>query len=141
MAYQVTLIPGDGVGPELAEATQAVHRRHRRRDRLGRPGGRRRRDGAARHAGARQRASSRCRRTKVALKAPITTPVGTGFRSVNVYLRQALDLYACVRPCKQYPGVRTFFADTKVDIVIVRENTEDLYSAASSRRASPRRPS
>jgi isocitrate dehydrogenase (NAD+) len=68
-----------------------------------------------------------CRRTKVALKAPITTPVGTGFRSVNVYLRQALDLYACVRPCKQYKGVRTYFTGTKVDIVIVRENTEDLY--------------
>ena len=51
-----------------------------------------------------------CRRTKVALKAPITTPVGTGFRSVNVYLRQALDLYACVRPCKIYKGVRTYFS-------------------------------
>ena len=68
------------------------------------------------------------RRTDVALKAPITTPVGTGFRSVNVYLRQALDLYACVRPCKHYQGVRTTFDGHNVDLVIVRENTEDLYA-------------
>src|SRR6478735_2002301 len=78
-----------------------------------------------------------CRRTKVALKAPITTPVGTGFRSVNVYLRQALDLYACVRPCKQYEGVRTFFSGTKVDIVIVRENTEDLYLGCEFEQGKP----
>jgi isocitrate dehydrogenase (NAD+) len=78
-----------------------------------------------------------CRRTKVALKAPITTPVGTGFRSVNVYLRQALDLYACVRPCKQYPGVRTFFSGTKVDIVLVRENTEDLYLGCEFEQGKP----
>src|SRR5262249_40804028 len=78
-----------------------------------------------------------CRRTGVALKAPITTPVGTGFRSVNVYLRQALDLYACVRPCKQYEGVRTFFEKTKVDIVIVRENTEDLYAGIEFERGKP----
>jgi isocitrate dehydrogenase (NAD+) len=78
-----------------------------------------------------------CRRTKVALKAPITTPVGTGFRSVNVYLRQALDLYACIRPCKQYPGVRTFFSGTKVDIVLVRENTEDLYLGVEFEKGKP----
>jgi isocitrate dehydrogenase (NAD+) len=68
------------------------------------------------------------RRTKCALKAPITTPVGTGFRSINVFLRQELGLFACIRPCKHYPGVRTFFGDLPVDIVIVRENTEDLYA-------------
>ncbi len=68
------------------------------------------------------------RRTKCALKAPITTPVGTGFRSINVYLRQELGLFACVRPCKHYPGVRSFFSELGVDIVIVRENTEDLYA-------------
>jgi isocitrate dehydrogenase (NAD+) len=62
----------------------------------------------------------------VALKGPVTTPVGTGFRSVNVALRKALDLYACVRPCKTYQGVPSPF--TGVDIVIVRENTEDLYA-------------
>jgi isocitrate dehydrogenase (NAD+) len=63
---------------------------------------------------------------KVAIKGPVTTPVGTGFRSVNVALRKALDLYACVRPCKTYPGVPSPFEG--VDIVIVRENTEDLYA-------------
>jgi isocitrate dehydrogenase (NAD+) len=68
------------------------------------------------------------RRTGCALKAPITTPVGTGFRSINVYLRQELGLFACIRPCKHYPGVRTFFSELGVDIVIVRENTEDLYA-------------
>jgi isocitrate dehydrogenase (NAD+) len=66
------------------------------------------------------------KKNKVALKGPITTPVGTGFRSVNVALRKALDLYACVRPCKTYQGAPTPYKD--VDIVIVRENTEDLYA-------------
>lgn len=66
------------------------------------------------------------RKNGIGLKAPITTPVGTGFRSVNVYLRQALDLYACVRPCKSYKGVRSYYQD--IDLVIVRENTEDLYA-------------
>jgi isocitrate dehydrogenase (NAD+) len=78
-----------------------------------------------------------CRRTRVALKAPITTPVGTGFRSVNVYLRQALDLYACVRPCKEYEGVRTFFSGRGVDVTIVRENTEDLYIGVEFERGKP----
>jgi isocitrate dehydrogenase (NAD+) len=77
------------------------------------------------------------KRTGVALKAPITTPVGTGFRSVNVYLRQALDLYACVRPCKQYKGVRTYFDQTKIDLVIVRENTEDLYTGIEFEKGKP----
>ena len=66
------------------------------------------------------------RRNKVAIKAPITTPVGSGFRSVNVALRKELDLYCCLRPCKAYKGVRTRFPET--DIVIVRENHEDLYA-------------
>jgi isocitrate dehydrogenase (NAD+) len=77
------------------------------------------------------------RRTKVAIKGPITTPVGTGFRSVNVYLRQELGLFACLRPCKQYPGVRTFFDNVKVDLVIVRENTEDLYAGIEFERGKP----
>jgi isocitrate dehydrogenase (NAD+) len=68
------------------------------------------------------------RRTHCALKAPITTPVGKGFRSINVYLRQELGLFACIRPCKYYAGVRSFFSELGVDIVIVRENTEDLYA-------------
>ena len=66
------------------------------------------------------------KKTAVALKAPITTPVGTGFRSINVYLRQTLDLYACLRPCKSYQGVRSRYSD--IDLVVVRENTEDLYA-------------
>ena len=66
------------------------------------------------------------RRNKVAIKAPITTPVGKGFRSVNVALRKELDLYACLRPCKSYDGVRSRYKD--IDLVIVRENTEDLYA-------------
>jgi len=66
------------------------------------------------------------RRNRVALKGPITTPIGTGFRSVNVALRQELDLYACLRPCRMYEGVKTRFQ--KIDLVVVRENTEDLYA-------------
>src|SRR5437763_2803016 len=136
MAHDVTLIPGDGVGPELAEATRMC---------IEATGGAIR--GDVQEAGVDVMAKlgtpvpdsviESCRRTKVALKAPITTPVGTGFRSVNVYLRQALDLYACVRPCKQYEGVRTFFSGTKVDLVIVRENTEDLYLGCEFEQGKP----
>jgi len=136
MSYQVTLIPGDGVGPELAEAARQCI------DATGV-----KIDWDVQEAGVDIMAKvgtpvpdsviESCRRTKVALKAPITTPVGTGFRSVNVYLRQALDLYACVRPCKQFDGVRTFFSNTKVDIVIVRENTEDLYLGCEFEQGKP----
>ena len=79
------------------------------------------------------------RRNGTAIKGPITTPVGTGFRSVNVGLRKALDLYAQVRPCKHYPGVRTRYADAGVDLVIVRENTEDLYAGIEFERGHRRR--
>ncbi|HEY3396257.1 MAG TPA: isocitrate/isopropylmalate dehydrogenase family protein [Armatimonadota bacterium] len=75
------------------------------------------------------------RRNKVAIKGPITTPVGKGFRSVNVQLRKELDLYSCLRPCKYYPGVRTRYQD--VDIVIVRENTEDLYAGIEFEAGTP----
>jgi isocitrate dehydrogenase (NAD+) len=75
------------------------------------------------------------RETGVALKGPITTPIGGGFRSVNVALRKSLDLYAQVRPCKTYPGVRTRFED--VDLIIVRENTEDLYAGIEYEEGSP----
>jgi isocitrate dehydrogenase (NAD+) len=136
MAHPVTLIPGDGVGPELAEATRMCI------DATGVAI-----DWDVQEAGVDVMARlgtpvpdsvlDSIRRTGVALKAPITTPVGTGFRSVNVYLRQALDLYACVRPCKQYPGVRTFFESTKVDLVIVRENTEDLYLGCEFEQGKP----
>jgi isocitrate dehydrogenase (NAD+) len=66
------------------------------------------------------------RRNRIALKGPITTPIGTGFRSVNVALRQSLELYACLRPCKSYPGVRSRYSD--IDLVLIRENSEDLYA-------------
>lgn len=136
MAHQVTLIPGDGVGPELAEATRMCI------DATGV-----KIDWDVQEAGVDIMAKvgtpvpdsviESCRRTGVALKAPITTPVGTGFRSVNVYLRQALDLYACVRPCKQYAGVRSYFEKAKVDLVIVRENTEDLYLGCEFEQGKP----
>jgi isocitrate dehydrogenase (NAD+) len=75
------------------------------------------------------------RRTKVAIKGPITTPVGTGFRSVNVALRKELDLFCCLRPCKSYPGVRSRYEG--VDIVICRENTEDLYAGIEFEEGRP----
>jgi isocitrate dehydrogenase (NAD+) len=127
MAHEVTLITGDGVGPELAEAARkCVDATGVEIDwdvqeagidvmeRTGTPIP----DSVMESIG----------RTKCALKAPITTPVGTGFRSINVYLRQELGLFACIRPCKHYKGVRSFFSELSVDIVIVRENTEDLYA-------------
>ncbi|HEY5313140.1 MAG TPA: isocitrate/isopropylmalate family dehydrogenase, partial [Pirellulales bacterium] len=77
------------------------------------------------------------RRTHCALKAPITTPVGTGFRSINVHLRQAFGLFACIRPCKIYKGVRTFFSHVPVDLVIVRENTESLYAGIEFEKGKP----
>ena len=120
----VTLIPGDGIGPEVAEATRRVV------DALGAGI-----DWEVHDAGAGMierfgtplpdHVLDSIRHNKVALKGPVTTPVGTGFRSINVALRQELDLYASVRPCKLYPGVPSRFDD--IDLVVVRENTEDLY--------------
>ncbi len=125
MAHMVTLIPGDGVGPELAQATQRVI------DASGAEI-----EWEAQEAGLAvmeregtplpEGVLESIRRNRLALKGPITTPRGGGFRSVNVALRKALDLYACLRPCKHYPGVRTRFEN--VDLVVVRENTEDLYA-------------
>lgn len=127
MAYEVTLITGDGVGPELAAAARQCV------DATGVAI-----DWDVQEAGIDVMEKTgnplppavmeSVRRTRCALKAPITTPVGTGFRSINVHLRQELDLFACVRPCKYYPGVRTFFSSVPVDLVIFRENTEDLYA-------------
>jgi isocitrate dehydrogenase (NAD+) len=76
-------------------------------------------------------------RTRCALKAPITTPVGTGFRSINVHLRHEFDLYACLRPCKYYHGVRSYFSDQNLDLVLVRENTEDLYAGVEFESGKP----
>jgi len=125
MSYRVTLIPGDGTGPELAEAARRVI------DATGV-----KIDWEIAHAGVDVMAEvgtplpdetiESVRRNGVALKAPITTPIGSGFRSVNVALRKALDLYACVRPVKNVPGVQSRYQD--VDLVVVRENTEDLYA-------------
>ncbi len=126
MAHRVTLIPGDGTGPELTAATRRVL------EATGvefewdvRPAGA---EVMAEHGGNPLPESTleSIRRNGVALKGPITTPVGEGFRSVNVGLRVSLDLYAQVRPCKTYPGVRTRYDD--VDLVIVRETTEDIYA-------------
>jgi len=125
MDYKVTLIPGDGIGPEVTEATKRVLEA----------------TGVTFHwdlANAGSVAQNMfgtplpdqvlelIKANRVALKGPVTTPVGSGFRSVNVALRQKLDLYACLRPYKIYPGAPTLFKD--VDIVVIRENTEDLYS-------------
>jgi isocitrate dehydrogenase (NAD+) len=130
MAYRVTLIPGDGIGPELAEATrrvldasgvefewevvdagEAVMAKH------GTP--------------LPDSVLASIQRNRVAIKGPITTPVGEGFRSVNVTLRQALGLYANLRPARSIEGLKTRYDD--VDLVIVRENTEDLYAGIEHR--------
>jgi isocitrate dehydrogenase (NAD+) len=123
--YNITLIPGDGTGPELTEATRRC---------IEATGVNIKWDVV--HAGVDIMATAgtplpanvleSIRKNKVALKGPITTPIGTGFRSVNVAIRKELDLFACVRPCRTYKGVRTRFQN--VDLVIVRENTEDLYA-------------
>src|SRR6478736_10378370 len=125
MAHRVTLIPGDGIGPELAEATRRVL------DASGVAF-----DWEVQDAGEGVMAQygtplpdhvlESIRRNKVALKGPITTPVGSGFRSVNVTLRQVLGLYANLRPARSIKGLQTRYDD--VDLVIVRENTEDLYA-------------
>ena len=130
MTYTVTLIPGDGIGPELADATTTVL------EATGLKFEWRRVD-----AGESQIAIhgtplpdavlDSIRETRVALKGPITTPIGEGFRSVNVTLRQALDLYANLRPARSMKGVETRYED--VDLIIVRENTEDLYAGIEHR--------
>ena len=133
--HRVTLIPGDGTGPEIAEATRRVIEATGVDDRLGRPGGRRRRHGP--HGGnpLPDHVLESIKANGVAIKGPITTPVGAGFRSVNVALRKTLDLYGQVRPCKTYAGVRSRYDD--VDLVIVRENTEDLYAGIEFEEGSP----
>ncbi|HEV8066907.1 MAG TPA: isocitrate/isopropylmalate family dehydrogenase [Planctomycetaceae bacterium] len=133
--YKVTLIPGDGVGPEIAEATRKCV------DATGV-----KIDWDVQECGIEviqaegkvpDRVLKSIRANGCALKAPITTPIGKGFRSVNVYLRQELNLFACVRPCKLYKGVRTFFSGSKVDLVLVRENTEDLYAGIEFKAGEP----
>lgn len=125
MVHKITLIPGDGTGPELTEAARRVIEATGVKI-----------DWEVHDAGVDVMEKygtplpdvvlESIRRNKVALKGPITTPIGTGFRSVNVALRHALNLYACVRPCKSYPGVRSRYQN--IDVVMIRENTEDLYA-------------
>ncbi len=125
MKHTITLIPGDGIGPEISDAMRLVVEA----------------TGVdiewdVQEAGADvmdkyktplpEGVLDSIRRNKVAIKGPITTPVGTGFRSVNVALRKALDLFACLRPCFSMEGVKSRFSD--IDLVVVRENTEDLYA-------------
>jgi isocitrate dehydrogenase (NAD+) len=130
MPHRVTLIPGDGIGPELAEATRRVL------DATGIEF-----EWEVAEAGEAMIAThgtplpdsvlESIRRNKVAIKGPITTPVGEGFRSVNVTLRQALGLYANLRPARSMKGVVTRFEN--IDLIIVRENTEDLYAGIEHR--------
>jgi isocitrate dehydrogenase (NAD+) len=132
--HRVTLIPGDGIGPEVAAATRLVL------------------DAAdvgidwvERSAGSSALEThgdllpgetlDAIREARVAIKGPITTPVGTGFRSVNVALRQELDLFAAVRPARALPGVR--IRHPAIDLVVVRENTEDLYQGIEYERGEP----
>lgn len=125
MAYNITLIPGDGIGPEVTEAARRCVEATGVKvnwevkeagsdviDKYGTP--------------LPDEVLASIKKNKLALKGPITTPIGTGFRSVNVAIRQKLDLYACLRPCKSYKGVRSKYHN--INLVIVRENTEDLYA-------------
>jgi isocitrate dehydrogenase (NAD+) len=136
MAHEVTLITGDGTGPELAAAARAC---------VDATGVKINWDVQEAGVDVMERTGTplpdacmaSVRRTRCALKAPITTPVGTGFRSINVHLRQELGLFACIRPCKQYKGVRSYFSQVPVDLVIVRENTESLYAGIEFERGKP----
>ncbi|MDA1027570.1 MAG: isocitrate/isopropylmalate dehydrogenase family protein [Bacteroidetes bacterium] len=130
MSYRISLLPGDGIGPEVTEATTTVLEatgikfdwvRHEHLgaaavDKYGVP--------------LPDHVIDSIRETGIALKGPVTTPVGKGFKSVNVSLRQKLDLYANVRPCKSLPGIKTPFQN--IDLLIFRENTEGLYSGLES---------
>jgi isocitrate dehydrogenase (NAD+) len=134
MAHAITLIPGDGIGPEVSEAVRLVL------DATGVDI-----DWDVQEAGSAvmeqegtplpDRVLESIRRTRTALKGPITTPVGTGFRSVNVALRQELDLFAAVRPSRSLPGIRSRWDG--LDLVVVRENTEDLYAGIEFEQGTP----
>jgi isocitrate dehydrogenase (NAD+) len=134
VAHLVTLIPGDGIGPEVSDATRRVLDATDVQI-----------EWVVEDAGAStlqregttlpERVLDRIRDSRVAIKGPITTPVGSGFRSVNVELRQALDLFAAVRPSRSLPGLPTRHPD--VDLVVIRENTEDLYQGIEFERGTP----
>jgi len=132
--HRVTLIPGDGVGPEVSEATRRV---------LEATGVQFEWDVQNAGLGVMEKYGTpmpehvleSIRRNKVAIKGPLTTPIGKGIRSVNVALRKELDLYALVRPCKSYPGVRSRYDN--IDLIIVRENTEDIYAGIEFQEGKP----
>ncbi len=123
--HTITLINGDGIGPEISESVVQIIKasgldinweiQTAGADVIEKEG-----------TPLPQRVLDSVKKNKIALKAPVTTPIGKGFRSVNVQLRKSLDLFANLRPCKNLPGVKTRFDN--VDLVVVRENTEDLYA-------------
>lgn len=134
MIHNITLIPGDGIGPEVIRAARrcieatgvkvtwdVVIAGQEAKDKYGDllPEG----------------VLESIKKNKIALKGPIITPIGDGFRSVNVAIRQSLDLYACVRPAKSYPGIRSPYKD--IDLVIIRENSEDLYAGIEFEEGKP----
>jgi len=134
MARKITLIPGDGIGPEVTEAArrcieatgveiewEEVIAGQDAKDKLG--------------SILPDEVLVSIKKNRVALKGPIITPIGEGFRSVNVAIRQILDLYACVRPAKSYPGVKSRYKD--IDLVVIRENSEDLYAGIEFQEGQP----
>jgi len=132
--YKITLIPGDGIGPEVAEAAKRC---------IEATGVGIQWEEVIAGGGAlkenkdilSKKVLDSIKKNRVALKGPITTPIGTGFRSVNVAIRQALDLYACVRPAKSYQGVKSNYKD--IDLVVIRENSEDLYAGIEFEKGRP----
>ncbi len=134
MSYKISLIPGDGIGPEVSDAARRCV------DATGVKV-----DWEVVEAGADiipkygtplpEATLDSIRKNKIALKGPLTTPIGTGFRSVNVAIRKELDLYACLRPTRSYKGVRSKYQN--IDLVIVRENTEDLYAGIEFEEGKP----
>jgi len=134
MSYKITLIPGDGIGPEVTDAMRVCV------DALGlgiewevalagEPA-------LEKHSELLpEETLNTIKKNKVAIKGPITTPVGKGFRSINVALRQRLDLYSCVRPSVTFEGTKTFYKD--IDLVIIRENSEDLYAGVEFSHEDP----
>ncbi len=134
MAHKVTFIPGDGIGPEVSEAArrcieacgvkidwQEMEAGADVMDKYGTP--------------LPDETLDSIKKTGLCLKGPITTPVGSGFRSVNVEIRKRLNLYACLRPCKSYEGVRSRYRD--INLIVVRENTEDLYAGIEFKEGRP----
>ncbi|MFA5276796.1 MAG: isocitrate/isopropylmalate dehydrogenase family protein [Candidatus Omnitrophota bacterium] len=134
MKHKVTLIPGDGIGPEVVDAAkrcvEATGIQIEWEEAIAG-------ETALKTTGSLlpEPTLESIRRNKVALKGPITTPIGTGFRSVNVAIRQALDLYACVRPAKSYSGVKSLYKN--IDLLIIRENSEDLYAGIEFEEGKP----